>query len=170
MSGQVSSDRLKSKTSRNFLSIEDISVLILLHHLHLAHLAILLSLHFLPLLIHSRQVSLLSKLNLLVHPLFVQLTVQDTFVGVLDFILVHALLLNLLLGLYAAILLPHSVLLFILLFLFLLPHCEIIHVLLVDECLFIDCSILMSKVALLVCVPRIIFELGHQGKVASRLA
>ena len=170
MSGKVTSDLLKSETSRNLLSIEDISVLILLHHLHLAHLAILLSLHFLPLMIHPRQVCLLSKLNLLVHPLFVHLTVKDAFVGVLDLILVHALLLNLLLGLYAAIFLPHTILLFILLFLFLLPNCEIIHVLLVDECLFIDCSILMSKVTLLVCVPRIIFELGHQGKVASRLA
>ena len=170
MSGEVSCDRLKSKTSRNFLSIEDISVLILLHHLHLAHLAILLSLQLLSLSIHSSQVGLFSQLDLLIHPMLVHLTVKDTFVGVFHFVLVHALLLNLLLGLYAPILLSHTILLFILFFLFLLPYCEIIHVFLVDECLFIDCSILMSKVALLVCVPRIIFELGHQGKVASRLA
>ena len=92
MTRKLTSDRLKSETSRNFLSIEDISVLILLHHLHLAHLAILLSLHFLPLLIHHRQVCLLSQLNLLVHPMFVHLIVEDTFIRIFDFILVHALL------------------------------------------------------------------------------
>ena len=88
MLGKVTSDLLKSETTSHFLSIKDISVLILLHHLHLPQLTVLLFIQLVPLGLHHCQVSLFSHFNLLCHLMLVHLTVEDTFVGVLHLIFV----------------------------------------------------------------------------------
>ena len=130
----------------------------------------LLALHLLALLGHHGELLLLGGLDLFVHLILVHLVVEDALVVVPHLGLVHALLLDLLLGHRASLLFSLPVRLLCLLFFLLLEQRVVSHVLLVDVCLLVQGRSLMRKIPLLVSVPRIVLKLRHQGQVAARLA
>ena len=74
--------------SSRLLPVKNLTVLLLLLHLHLSHLAILLPLHFLPLLVHSSIIKPFVKLDLLRHLVLLQLAIKNALVRVLHFCLV----------------------------------------------------------------------------------
>ena len=139
-------------------------------HLELLHLVLLLPLHLLPLPDHRSYGCPLLVLNILLHLLLIELAIENTLVGILHFVLIHTLLLNLLGGLRAPDLFPCPVSLLESFFVFLLFQGEVSHVFGVDVRLFVQSCALGGQVTLLVRVEGIIFELGHGGHVGTRLA
>ena len=133
-------------------------------------MALLLSLHFLALSRHGSHRRLFLRFYVTLHPLLIDLTVKYALVRVLHFVLVHALLLDLLSGLSTSHLFAHFISLPDLLFLFLLLQSEIGHVLRVYVRLFIESGTLMGQIALLIRVPGVVLELWHRGQITSRLA
>lgn len=112
----------------------------------------------------------LHVLNILLHPLLIELAIENALVRILHFVLIHALLLNLLGCLRAPDLFPCLVGLLQSFLILLLFQGEVGHVFGVDVRLFVQSSTLRGEVTLLVRVEGIILELGHGGHVSTRLA
>ena len=167
---QVAGNRLQAHAASRFLAIKYMAVLILLCDPLLAHLIALLPLHLIPVLLDLSQLLLLAPLDLLGEPRLIELIIEHVLIGVLQFILVDALLLNMLGSLHPARLVPRALLLLDPVLFFLFTGREICHVLLVDVRLLVERCALVRQVPLLVRVERIILQLGTRGQVSARLA
>ena len=152
------------------MTVKDLAVFHLLLHLEIAHLALLLPLHLVSLRGYPRQVQLLMSFDVLRHLVLIHLIVQDALVRILKFMLVHLLLLDLLCGSHTLRLISLQVLQLELFFLRLLLQSEVVHVLLVDMSLLVECCALLSYVSLMVGIKGVVLELIMHWQVASRLA
>ena len=165
----ITSDLLQTQTSSRLLSIENLTVLLLLLLLQLSHLAILLPLQFYPLLVHSSIAHPLALLNIFGHLLLLQLAIKNALIRILHFSLVQALLFDLLLALDS----PHFFSLVVLLadsfFFLLLLDREIVHVFLVNMRLLTQSCTLRCLESLLICLPRVVIQLRHRVKMPARL-
>ena len=123
-----------------------------------------------PLLRNSGDVSLLTVLNFLHHPVLIELVVKHVLVRTLELLLVDALLFDLLCGLGASGLLALHILLLDPVLCLLLLHGKISHMLLVDVRLLVKSRALMCHKSLLVSIPGIVVELGARRQVLARLA
>ena len=112
-------------------------------------------------------IHLVLEFDVLLHPILSELVVEHALVRVLQLLRVDPLLFYLLRSLHAPSFVSLPLLLLKLVFLFLLAQSEVCHMLLIDMSLFIECCALGGKVALLVCVPRIVVKLRGCGQVCS---
>ena len=108
---------------------------------------------------------LLCHLNLFLHPVLVHLIIEYVLVRVFHLLLVQFLLFNLLLRKSFPLFFSLAIELLDSLFFLLLAHGEVIHVLLVDMRLFVQCGTLRCQIPLLIRVPWIILELGHRSQI-----
>ena len=160
--GDISSDRLQSHATRRLLTVKLLAIVCLLNLLHRSHLAILLPLHFMSLRLHLSGRCSLLVLNVFLHLVLVHLTIKDALVGVLHLEFVHALLFDLLLSLSSSLLLTHTVSNFNPLFLLLLFHSKVLHMLLIHVGLLTQSGVLVGDETLLVCAPRVVLKFWHR--------
>lgn len=165
----ITSDLLQTQTASRLLSVENLTVLILLLLLQLSHLAILLPLQFLPLLVHSCIAQPLALLNFFGHLLLLQLAIKNALVRILHFSLVQALLFDLLLALDSPHFFPLVILLADSFFFLLLLDREIVHVFLINVRLLTQSCTLRRLKSLLVRLPWVVIQLRHRIKIHARL-
>lgn len=166
----IACNGLQAKAAGGLLTVEDLTVLALLLHFELLHLALLLPLHLVPLPRHRSNGSSLHVLDILLHALLVDLVIQDALVRILHFVLIHPLLLDLLSSLRASDFFLDLLCLLELLLFFLLFQREVGHMFRVNMSLLVQSCALGGQITLLVHVKRIVLELGHGGHVGARLA
>ena len=87
---QVACNLLKTQTSCRFLTIKHLPVLILLLHFELTHRRLLLAHHILPLLCCHHLMHLVLVVDILLHPVLVQLVIKHALIRVLQLVLVQA--------------------------------------------------------------------------------
>ena len=111
----------------------------------------------------------LTLLNLLVHPVLAELVVEHILVRRLQFLFVDTLLFDVLRSLRAASFLTLAICLLHSVLLFLLTHSEVLHVLLVNVRLLVQCSALLCQEPLLVGVEWIVVKLRSSRQVLPGL-
>lgn len=108
-----------------------------------------------------------SLLDLLMHVVLAHLTIEYVLVGVFHLNLVHFLLLKLLLSHDAPILILLKFNFFDSQLLLLLFDGEVLHVLLVDACLLVKSSCIVSEVSLLIHIEWIVLKLWHRVELTT---